>query len=173
MAEPKIKRLGFLDLPAELRIEIYRYALSTPALIVPARTDRFLRIPATVPARLLACCKTINNEARPIFFEVTDFVMGGPRDLLGLRAYVGRFAATITHLTFEYPSMINKTRIKELRAFKSLRTVNFGISVGRLVIHPNSISQEKLETSALETVHGKHSGDSAVAELVRQRPNLT
>ena len=171
MADSKTQALFFLDLAAELRIDIYRHVLSTPASIVLGRTGAWNEIPVTVPAQLLSCCKDITSEARPVFFEVTDFALKGPRDLFRLRTYVGKHAATITHLTFHYPSMINKTRIKELRAFKSLRAVGF--SLRRFSVY-SGFDFDKDSRPHLEPIAIKEIGNDydPVTELVRQRPSL-
>ena len=85
MADVKIKGMCFLDLPAELRINIYRYAFSTTVRTALSHPGYPPPVSASVAAQLLTCCKTINSEARPVFFEVTDFALWRPRDLLRLR----------------------------------------------------------------------------------------
>ena len=153
----KTKRKGFLDLPAELRISICRHAFSTLGRVTPVHTADVFEVRVNLPAHPLACCKTINNEARPIFFEVTDFVLKEPGDLLRLRAVAGRFAAAIIRLTFNWPSLIHKTTIEELRPFKLLRAVNIGILFpwGDAVVRSNTLRpQRQLDTTDFCNLRG-------------------
>ena len=175
MADVKTNGLGFLDLPAELRIDIYRYVFSTSVRTAFPHPAYPPPVSASASARLLACCKSVNSEARPIFFEVTDFALRRPGDLFQLRAVAGQLATRITRLTFGACYLINKTRIKELRAFKSLRAVGFGVrtfSTSFMVDFDNHPLQ-RLETIAISEVGGHHSvRHSLITELMRQRPSL-
>ena len=67
--------------------------------------------------------------------------------------------------------MINMTRIKELRAFKSLRAVTFDTKAYGVHVRPerSNVLLDWVETMAISEIGGEH---SPVTELVRQRPGL-
>jgi hypothetical protein len=67
-AAPK-RKLGFLDLPGEIRNTIYRYALNWPTPINGVDTQ----IPAI---QLLITSNLVHDEASSIFYEENTFIFG-------------------------------------------------------------------------------------------------
>ncbi|KAF2164037.1 hypothetical protein M409DRAFT_57131 [Zasmidium cellare ATCC 36951] len=76
------KLCRLLGLPAELRNEIYEYALSTGFVRVGDPTERGHRIsrPNTALAPLTMTCKQIYKESRNIIYSVNKIILALPSD---------------------------------------------------------------------------------------------
>lgn len=84
MATPKVS-LGFLDLPAEIRIEIYRHLFRAAQIIVPATGRVTPPIPPIVCSggfqrHVLNTCWTIRNEALSYLMAATTLQICQPLD---------------------------------------------------------------------------------------------
>lgn len=82
---PATSGVGFLDLPAEIRIEIYRYLFEAAQIVVPASQLVTSIAPLGVCSggfqrRLLDTCWTIRNEALSYLLAATTLHISQPLD---------------------------------------------------------------------------------------------
>ena len=148
------RRTGFLDLSAEIRIDIYRRAFKSTKPIdcrmilfptytgttsneIPGRLVSGDVLPRFEPPRLaqlssqfLRSCKTVHAEARSILFEVNTFELEHCRDLGMLKKLAGKCLPRIQALFYRCLLFtINKTRVRELKSLHGLRAVTLSYRV--------------------------------------------
>lgn len=119
---------GLLDLPAEIRNKIYRFALTEPDPIYPT----LLRPRDNLSGQLLRCCKTIYVEASAILLSENKFAVTKASDLNTIRMgmLTDKRVGLVKHLVFAAvysggQSLLNKARLTELRKFTGLETLVF------------------------------------------------
>lgn len=140
MANPKTKRTGFLDLPAELRIDIYRYTFNFAKPIrchATIMNGKFFEVRShfNISSQLLRTCKTVYNEARPVLFQMNTFQISGSLDLRCLKKATRGGSRLVQTLSFENSYLgMNQTRCRELRPLVSLKHITlcrYGANVAR------------------------------------------
>ncbi|KAF5496805.1 hypothetical protein CGCS363_v008144 [Colletotrichum siamense] len=132
-SEPSPRRLTLLDLPYELRLDIYELLLLSPEPVIvsssrrqlrvkvepPEHQNAYLRAPRptarTVPlthrrphVEVLQTCRQINREATPVLYRQNDFVVG-----LKLCARGENKVDPLDLATF-FPSLLRRSTILQL-----------------------------------------------------------
>ncbi|KAF4824556.1 hypothetical protein CGCTS75_v010063 [Colletotrichum tropicale] len=132
-SEPSPRRLTLLDLPYELRLDIYELLLLSPEPVIvsssrrqlrvkvepPEHQNAYLRAPRptarTVPlthrrphVEVLQTCRQINREATPVLYRQNDFVVG-----LKLCARGENKVDSLDLATF-FPSLLRRSTILQL-----------------------------------------------------------
>ena len=159
-------RTGFLDLPAEIRVDIYRKAFKSTKTIrcgmfhFPTYTSTtskeilgqlkssgypYLEPPHLAPlsSQFLRSCKTVYVEAKPILFEVNTFGLERATELKLLKKLAGTCSPRIRSLSYENSVLvINKTRLRELKSLPSLEVVTISSPRSYLNLSPMDTMDE-------------------------------
>ena len=162
---PMQRRIGLLDLPAEIKNRIYGYALTSPRpLWINERFPWKLLSP-----HLLRCCKTVCQEATAILYAENAFIISKPGDTVALRHIVPdtMTASVIKNIIFSFnfgqgQELINKTRLIELRWFRGLES---------LVIEDQLHERPRRKTSLKDRLRN-HDNFESVKNLVTSRPEV-
>lgn len=157
MAAPKASpdvtgnHFRLLDLPAELRNRIYRFALSAPHplslrkyVVHQGRTctsfgsvDENKRTTFALLA-LLCSCRTTRTEGRPIYYGCNTFAISQPSDLtdlLSLPAIRSTRRSLIKKVVLTVAQHMNITTARELRRLPGLKSVSIVYHLARDMFH--------------------------------------
>ena len=125
----RTQHFRFFSLPPEIRCMVYRQALlaSNPLSL---HASGLLKAPKRnrPNTAMMATCKQMWAEARPVLYEVNSFLVGKravlshhlkatPRALRRLKCH------TIKHVVLRGCNMLNITRLAELKRLRSLETL--------------------------------------------------
>lgn len=170
-ADNESTRLGFLDLPSEIRLQIYRLIFTNP--VYPLAAGYTLRDKQPVhmfvtrlSAQLFRTCKTIYNEAHPVLYGINSFLLQESSEFDMLRTAAGHDTGLITELSFQPGCKLTKPRIKKLQAFSGLKTIILSYSHGHQIHDEDKI---EIENDAARYI--EWSFKNAV-DCVRARPDL-
>ena len=117
--------LGFMDLPAEVRLRVYGYLFTSPEPVgtVGRRSQQFYT--ANLSAQLLCCNKIILTEALPLLFTQNDLVVSHHGDLPKLKrlAPTRTDKAFIHQLCFYGFRLLTKARVREILPLRNLQKI--------------------------------------------------
>jgi hypothetical protein len=158
-------RLGFADLPPELRIKVYRNLFVSELIWLG-------RLNLALSSQLLRCSKTCLVEGRPILYRENTFYAVRPREIprfLGTRTSPGPDPLAIKRLDIYLPCFYKKHDIYVLRPFRNLKSISMRKTVSSSQIQACSTSH-KPDPKAL--LSGSHSALTLllIRELIRAFP---
>ena len=169
MSTQSTRQLGFLDIPAEIRIDVY-HRVFTNLEPIPCYSLYGAGGPRTFfvnsSAQLLWCCKTIYMEARTMLFDLNKFELSKPGDLALLQNLAGPYVSRITWLSFKLPAQIDTATVNRLQSFESLNYVSL---IGWSEYRCSRISKRGVERFAVRDIDWFHSG---LSELLEDRPEV-
>ena len=147
-----------LPFPAEVRNMIYRLLLTTPHQIVIGVTG-ILSFPHGVLTRpdlnILRVSKAAKREAFPTFFDVNNFLMVRPLYLFCQANAFGRPKLNnIKHLTLVNPSLLLKTRMKELQRLPNLQKVTINWEWGPYPYGGYSSTPVRVDLTSRDEIYG-------------------
>lgn len=121
--------------------------------------------------QILSTCSTLRNEGLPILWCENCFYLDKPRDLETLKRNLPRGSqdtCLVRHLDFVYMYHFNKSRIKEMRSLRMLKTVEFwGLEGSTVGMRPSTaelqptfdgIYQVERKKAALRALISQRSG---------------
>lgn len=171
-------KLGFLDLPPEIRLQIYRLIFTNSTTYIATGYSRTDPQPVNMllnpfPLQLFCTCSTIYDEAHPVLYSTNSFLLHRASNFRMLMATAGDDIGLITELcfqsgfNFEASCNLTKSRIKKLQRFTGLTTITI-IGKRRLIYRSNT--KRDMERLAAVDVND---GCMNVVDCVKAMPHLS
>ena len=167
----------FLDLPAELRNEIYRYALTDD--IIEVKADDSGDVSRVVQARdrstplnfgLLLTNRQISNEARHILYTENVFNMHEPGTLADFAHNIGSNASLIHTIMFDIPKIrgipLIRGRFRALESGANLTKVGLDITYDRICPYTLAARFYNAARAWIDLVAERDGNKTAVLDMI-------
>lgn len=163
---------GFLDLPTEIRLQIYSWLFTNPSYPTTAGYTLEEKQPVhmdytELSAQLFRTCSTIRDEAHPVLYSMNSFLIHKPSELPRLLTAAGKDIGLITELCFQKGCKLIKPRVEMLQEFSGLKTVIISFD-GCYKLFGGD--KKKVEREAARLLGGLF---YHVADCIKARPDLT